>query len=74
MLDDKLQALLLLSSFTKSWETLVVSLSNYTLDEELTLSQMKENMFNEEARREDIGSSVSKALLMENRGISKSRE
>lgn len=35
---------------------------------------MKENMFNEEARREDIGSSVSKALLMENRGISKSRE
>jgi hypothetical protein len=54
VLDDELQALLLLSSFTKSWETLVASLSNSTPDGELTLSQVKENMFTEQTRREDI--------------------
>jgi len=58
----------------KCWETLVVSLSNSTPDGELTLSQVKENMFNEETIREDIGSSGSKALVMENKGINKSKE
>ena len=73
VLDDELQALLLLSSLPESWETLVVSLSNSAPDGALTLSQVKDSMFNEETRRKDMGSSSSQALVTENRGRSKSK-
>ena len=52
-LDDELQALLLLSSLPDSWETLVVSLNNCAPNSVLSLSTIKESMFNEETRRKD---------------------
>lgn len=73
VLDEELQALLLLSSLPDSWETLVVSLSNSTSDGQLSLTQVKDSMFNEEARRKDLGTNSSQALVTENRGRSKSR-
>ncbi|CAA0840400.1 Unknown protein, partial [Striga hermonthica] len=72
-LDEELQALLLLSSLPDSWETLVVSLSNSAPEGKLTLTQVKDNMFNEETRRKDSGASSSQTLVTETRRRSKSR-
>jgi hypothetical protein len=43
MEEDELQALLLLSSLPDNWETLVVSLSNSTLNGVLQLSMVKDS-------------------------------
>ncbi|BBH02189.1 hypothetical protein Prudu_012686 [Prunus dulcis] len=51
VLDDELQALMLLSSLPDSWDTLVVSLSNSAAQGLLTLDIVKDSMFNEEAKR-----------------------
>ncbi|GFZ05353.1 hypothetical protein Acr_17g0009250 [Actinidia rufa] len=53
--DDEMQALLLLSSLPESWETLVVSLSNSAPNEKLTTSMVMDALFNEEARRREMG-------------------
>lgn len=53
LLDDELQALLLLSSLFGSLDTLVVSLSNLMLDGKLTMEIVKDNLLNEEARRKE---------------------
>jgi hypothetical protein len=51
VLDDEVQALLMLSSLPDSWETLVVSLSNSAPNGVMTMGMVKDSMFNEEARR-----------------------
>ncbi|GFY87492.1 hypothetical protein Acr_05g0011310 [Actinidia rufa] len=64
--DDEMQALLVLSSLPESWETLVVSLSNSTQDGKLTMSTVKHALFNEEARKKEMGMtdrSESQALI-----------
>ncbi|GFY90898.1 hypothetical protein Acr_07g0010940 [Actinidia rufa] len=64
--DDEMQALLLLSSLPESWETLVVSLSNSAQDGKLTMSTVKDALFNEEARKKEMGMterSESQALI-----------
>lgn len=53
LLDDELQALLLLSSLFGSLDTLVVSLSNLMPDGKLTMEIVKDNLLNEEARRKE---------------------
>lgn len=53
--DDELQALLLLSSLPDNWETLVVSLSNSAPEGKLTMAMVKDAVFNEEARRREMG-------------------
>lgn len=53
LLDDELQALLLLSSLFGSLDTLVVSLSNLMPDGKLTVEIVKDNLLNEEARRKE---------------------
>ena len=66
--DDEMQALLLLSSLPESWETLVVSLSNSAPNGKLTTSMVMDALFNEEARRREMGSidqSESQALVSE---------
>ncbi|GFY90931.1 hypothetical protein Acr_07g0011270 [Actinidia rufa] len=66
--DDEMQALLLLSSLLESWETLVVSLSNSAPNGKLTTSMVMDALFNEEARRREMGStdqSESQALVLE---------
>ncbi|KAK6931899.1 hypothetical protein RJ641_001523 [Dillenia turbinata] len=47
-LDDKVQALLLLSSLLDSWKTLVMNVSNLALNGKLTLEMVNDSMFNEE--------------------------
>ena len=56
-----------------SWETLVVSLSNYASNGVLQLAMVKDSLLNEETRRKDMGQDIAHALVIENRGISKSR-
>ena len=48
IIDDELQALLLLSSLPDSWETLVVSLSNSASNGVLQLAMVKDSLLNEE--------------------------
>lgn len=75
--DDELQALLLLSSLPDNWETLVVSLSNSAPDGKLSMSIVKDALFNEEARRKEMGTDCedeSRALVSDgNRGRSQMR-
>ena len=52
-LDDKLQAILLLTSRLESWDTLVVTLSNSAPDEKLTMDTVCDSLLNEEARRKE---------------------
>ena len=73
VIDDELQALLLLSSLPDSWETLVVSLSNSAPNGVLQLAMVKDSLLNEETRRKDMSKDVAHALVTENRGRSKSR-
>jgi hypothetical protein len=55
VVDDELQALLLLSFLPDSWETFVVSLSNSAPNGVLQLAMVKDSLFNEETRRKDMG-------------------
>ena len=72
-LDDEMQAVLLLSSFPDSWETLVVSLSNTVQEGKLTMSMVTDAMYNEETRRKDLGGDQSHALITENKGRGRGR-
>jgi hypothetical protein len=75
VLDDEVQALLMLSSLPNSWKTLVVSLSNSAPNGVMTMGMVKDSMFNEEARRKEHGiSSHTEALVIEKRWRSKSRK
>ena len=69
VIDDELQAILLLSSLPDRLETLAVSLSNSTSNGVLQLAMVKDSLLNEETRRKDIAH----ALVIETRGRSKSR-
>ena len=51
VIDDELQVLLLLSSLLDSWETLVVSFSNYTSNGVLQFVMVKDSLLYEETRR-----------------------
>lgn len=73
VLDDELQALLLLSSFPASWET-VISLNNSASDVVVAMSLATRSLLNEERRRKILGSSQSETLVIGNRGRSKSRK
>ena len=73
VIDDELQDLLLLSSLPDSLETLVVSLSNSTPNGVLQLVMVKDSLLNEETRRKDMGKDIAHALVIENKGRSKSR-
>ncbi|GFY87554.1 hypothetical protein Acr_05g0011930 [Actinidia rufa] len=62
------EALLLLSSLLESWEIFVVSLNNSVPNGKLTMSMVMDALFNEEARRREMGSidySESQALVSE---------
>ena len=74
-LDDEIHALLLLSSLLDSWETLVVSLSNSDPNGVIIVNMVKDSMFNEEARRKELGiSSNTEALVIERREKNKIRK
>lgn len=74
--DDEIQALFLLSSLPDDWETLVVSLSNSAPDGRLTMNMVTDALFNEEARRTEMGTSSyegTQALVIDGRGRSQER-
>ncbi|KAA8525967.1 hypothetical protein F0562_007933 [Nyssa sinensis] len=73
VIEDELQALLLLSSLLDSWETLVVTVSNSAPDSKLSMGQVSSNLFNEETRRKLTGKDNAQALVSENRGRSKNK-
>ena len=77
VLDDEIQALLLLSSLLDSWEILVVSVSNSAPEGKLTIAMVKDSLMNEEARRKELGtSSEIRALVtdkQERRGRSRNK-
>ncbi|KAA8532769.1 hypothetical protein F0562_032802 [Nyssa sinensis] len=73
VIEDELQALLLLSSLPDSWETLVVTMSNSAPDGKLSMGQVSSSLFNEETRRKLAGTDNAQALVSENRGRSKNR-
>ena len=68
IIDDRLQALLLMNSLPDSWETLVVSLSNFAPNGVLQLAMVKDSLFNEEIRRKDMGKDNAQSLVTENKG------
>ncbi|BFG34853.1 hypothetical protein CerSpe_211270 [Prunus speciosa] len=75
VLDDELQALVLLNSLPDSWDTLVVSLSNSTPQCVLSLDIVKDSMFDEEARRKEQGVvAESEALVSEYHGRNSNRK
>lgn len=67
-LNDEMHALLVLSSMSDSWETLMVSFSNSAPNSKLTMAIVKDPLFYEEARRTDAGTDQAHALVVENRG------
>lgn len=56
VLDDELQAILLLSSLPNSWKTLIVSLSNLAQNGVVTMSQVIGNLLNEDVSRKSSNS------------------
>lgn len=56
VLDDELQALLLLSSLPDDWVRLVESLSNNDSSEKLSIDKVKSSLLNEELMRMALGS------------------
>ena len=73
IIDDELQALLLLCSLPDSWETLVVLLSNSTPNGVLQLSMVRDSLFNEETRRKDMSKDNAQALVIENKRRNKTK-
>ena len=73
IIDDELQALLLLNSLLDSWETLVVLLSNSAPNGVLQLVMVKDSLFNEETRRKDMGKDNALVLVTESKRRSKTR-
>ena len=57
--EDEVQPFLLLSSMPDSWNILVVSISNSTLDEKLNLEMVKNSRLNGEARKKEPGNVTS---------------
>ena len=52
-IDDEMQASLLLSSLLDSWETLVVTVSNSTQNDIITMESVKDSLLNEETIRKE---------------------
>lgn len=73
VIDDELQALLLLGSLLDNWETFVITVSNSAPDGKLTMDNVKSNLLNEETKRKTSSFDSSQAFVEENRGRSKSR-
>lgn len=67
VLKDEEQAILLLSSLPDNWETLVVTLSNSDPSGKVTMEMVSDALMNEEARRKEVGTAQSFALVSENK-------
>ena len=71
MLVDELEALLLLNSLAKSWDTLVVTLSSSTQAGKFTMGNVIDSLLNQEVRRKERGISLQfEANFIDSRGKS----
>ena len=66
-LNDETRACLLFGSLPDSWNTLVVSPGNSTIEGKVTLAMVKNSLFNEEIRRKDFVGNDTHTLVMENK-------
>ena len=53
LLDDEVHALILLSFLQDSWKILMVTLSNFTINDKLIMTMIKDNILNEVNRRKE---------------------
>lgn len=60
-----MQSLLFLSYLPESWKTLVITLNNPMLDGKLTMVMVKDAIFNEDAKRKDMGTYQTHAIRRE---------
>ena len=49
-IDHELQTLILLSSLPESWDTLIITLSNFALDGKLSMDNVTDSLLNKESR------------------------
>ena len=68
VMDDDMQAFLLLCSLPNSQETFVVTISNSALNGALSMELMKGNLFNEKTRRKAYDTENAQALIIESKG------
>ena len=72
--DDEIRALLILCSFTESWNSLVMDVSNsIPSSNTLKFDDVVGVILSEEKRRKSIGEASGNALTMERRGRQKER-
>ena len=74
VLDDELQAFLILGPLPNSWKTLVVTVFNSACGGVLSTSQVTSSMFTEETKRKTTNIDSIQTLITENRGRSKKAE
>ena len=72
--EGALQTSLLLSSLPDSWETLVVTVSNSTPNEILSMESVKDSLLNKEARRKEKVNLLLEYLFMKNRKDKKNKK
>ena len=68
VIDDEMQTSLLLCSLLDSWETFVVTISNFVPNGALSMELMKENLFNEETKRKAYEQKNAQPLIIKSRG------
>ena len=73
VMDDEMQASLLLYSFLDSWETVVVTISNSVPNGALSIELVKGNLFNKETRRKAYDIEKAQALVTGSRGRNKNK-
>ena len=67
VMDDEMQALLLLCSLPNNQETFIVTISNSNPNGALSMELVKENLFNEETRRKVYETENAQVLIIESR-------
>jgi hypothetical protein len=73
-IDDELQRLLLFSSLPESWDTLVVTLSNFVPYGKFNMDSVTNCLLNEDSRRREIGlNNQFEANFINHNGRSKNR-
>ena len=68
VIDDEMQTSLLLCSLLDSWETFVVTISNFVPNGALCMELMRENLFNEETKRKAYEQKNAQPLIIKSRG------
>ena len=63
VMDDEMQASLLLCSLLNSWETFVVTIRNSVSNDALSMELVKGNLFNEKTRRKGYNTENAQTLI-----------